>query len=176
MTPRFLPAFAAAATLLTGAAQGEDTPPQIVNPVGYWAQYEKIIQVDVPLRGTLREVYIDSISGRLARLTGKLPYGSKIVMRDFKAAPDGKGGWLIRNGQFVPGEPTGVLVQEKERGWGAGHPDSIRNGEWDYAVYTPQGQPIAINAEKSCMGCHQQVESTDYTFLVQNFFANWMNR
>ena len=180
MKPRLLPIIVAAAMLLAAAARGADKPPQVVNPVGDWArfaaQYEKIIQVDVPLRGTLREVYIDRISGRLARLTGQLPYGTKLVMRDFGAAPDGKGGWLTRNGQFVPGEPTGVLVQEKEKGWGARHPASIRNGEWEYAVYTLQGQPIAIDAEKSCMGCHKQVENTDYTFLVQNFFANWMHR
>jgi len=81
-----------------------------------------IIQADMPLRGTLRQVYIDRASGWVARITGKLPYGTKLVMRDYVGVPDGKGGWKTEDKRLVPGNPTTVLVQQKERGWGASHP------------------------------------------------------
>ena len=106
--------FAIAAGLSSAAALGADsTVPEVANPVGDWDAYEMILQADMPLRGTLRQVYIDRASGFQARRTGKLPYGTKIVMRDYSGVPDGKGGWKTENDRLVPGNPTVVLVQEK---------------------------------------------------------------
>ena len=169
--------FATVVALSSAAALGADsTPPQVVNPIGDWDAYEMILQADMPLRGTLRQVYIDRASGFQARRTGQLPYGSKIVMRDYTAVSDGKGGWKTEGDRMVPGSPVVVLVQEKERGWGTTHPPEVRIGEWEFALYTPAGQPINADFEKACMPCHKQVEATDYNFLVTNYFADMPRR
>jgi hypothetical protein len=159
----------ATATAVLGA---DSTRPPVVNPVGKWDDYELIIKVDVPLRGTLRHVYIDRASGAEARRTGTLPYGSKIVMRDYAGVADGHGGWKSEGNRLVPGKAVVVLVQQKEKGWGTAHPEAIRNGEWEYAMYTPDGKPINVDAEKACMPCHKRYADTDYTFVVGNFFAD----
>jgi len=156
---------------LAVGALAADTAPQPVNPVGRWAEYEMLLQTDQPLRGTLRQVYIDKISWRTARLTKQLPYGSKIVARDFEAVPDSKGGWKLVNGHLVPGKPTTVLIQQKEKGWGTTHPEDIRTGEWEFAIFTAAGEPIPVNPEKDCMPCHKQVVATDYNFQVSRFLA-----
>ena len=52
----------------------------------------------------------------------------------------------------------------------------MRIGEWEFALYTPAGQPIKADFEKACMPCHKQVEATDYNFLVTNYFADWPRR
>ena len=78
MSRNLLGLTATALALLGAAALGADnSPPQVVNPVGNWQDYEMIIQADMPLRGTLRQVYIDRASGFTARVTGKLPYGGR---------------------------------------------------------------------------------------------------
>jgi hypothetical protein len=125
--------FAIAATLSAAAFAADGTPPEVVNPVGYWDEYEMLIQADMPLRGTLRQVLIDRASAFQARRSGELPYGSKIVMRAFAGVSDGKGGWKMENGRLVPGDPIVVLVQEKERGWGTTHPREAGK-RWGCAV------------------------------------------
>ena len=169
---RFGLAVIALASSSAAVLAAEDAP-QVVNPVGNWDEYELIIQADMPLRGTLRRVYIDRPSGWVARITGKLPYGSKLVMRDYTAVPDGRGGWKTANDLLVPGHPATVLVQQKERGWGASHPPEVRIGEWEFGLYTPAGKPIHADFEKACMPCHKQVAATDYNFLVTNYFTGW---
>ena len=52
----------------------------------------------------------------------------------------------------------------------------VRIGEWEFALYTPAGQPINADFEKACMPCHKQVEATDYNFLVTNYFADMPRR
>ena len=174
MNARAWLALAALAVIPVTAAVvgGADATPQVANPIGKWDDYEKIIQVDVPIRGTLRHVHIDKVSAAEARKTGTLPYGTKIVMRDYVGVADGKGGFKTEHNQLVAGKPVLILVQQKEKGWGTSHPEAIRNGEWEYALYTPDGKPIKVDAEKACMPCHKRYDHSDYTFIVHNFFAD----
>jgi cytochrome P460 len=167
-------AGALAATIAAIAA--DPSPSPVDNPVGKWDDYEMIIQVDVPLRGTLRHVYVDRVSAAEARRTGKLPYGTRIVMRDFVGVADGQGGFKSDGHRLVPGKPTLVLVQQKEKGWGGTHPEAIRNGEWEYGLFTVDGAPIPVNTEVACMPCHKRYESTDYTLIVHNYFADLARR
>ena len=176
MWQRLALGVAVGATLLSSAVFAAEDTPQVVNPVGRWDEYEMIVQADAPLRGTLRQVYIDRTSGFVARLTGKLPYGTKLVSRDYVGVPDGKGGWKSEDGRLVPGNPTAVLVLQKERGWRTSHPPDVRIGEWEFGLYTPAGKPISADFEKACMPCHKQVAATDYNFLVSNYFADWSGR
>jgi hypothetical protein len=150
-------------------ALATDNVPQPVNPAGQWSEYEMILQTDQPLRGTLRQVYVDKASWQTARQTKQLPYGTKIVARDFEAVPDDKGGWKLADNRLVPGKPTTVLIQQKEKGWGITHPENIRTGEWEFAIFTAAGAQIPVNPEKDCMPCHKEVAATDYNFQVSRF-------
>ena len=161
--------FGLAGVCMSANVFAADATSQPVNPVGDWSEYEMILQTDQPLRGTLRQVYVDKTSWQTARLTRQLPYGTKLVARDFEAVPDGKGGWKLENGHFVPGKPTTVLIQQKEKGWGATHPEDIRTGEWEFAIFTAAGAQIPVNPEKDCMPCHKEVAATDYNFQVSRF-------
>lgn len=163
--------FGLAGAFLGVPALATDSTPQPVNPVGHWSDYQMILQTDQPLRGTLRQVYIDKMSWRAAQLTKQLPYGTKLVARDFEAVPDGKGGWKLVNNHLVPGKPTTVLIQQKEKGWGIAHPENIRTGEWEFAIFTAAGEQIPVNPEKDCMPCHKEVAATDYNFQVSRFLV-----
>jgi len=160
-----------AAACAAAGALAADTAPQPGNPSDHWSDYELIIQSDQPLRGTLRQVYVDKVSWRAAQQTKKLPYGTKIALRDFEAVRDDKGGWKLVDNRLVPGEPTTVLIQQKEKGWGTTHPEDIRTGEWEFAIFTAAGKQIPVDTETACMPCHKQVSATDYNFQVSRFLA-----
>jgi len=132
-----------------------------------------IIQADMPAARHVAAGVCRRASGWVARITGKLPYGTKLAARDYVGVPDGKGGWKTENDRLVPGNPTTVLMLQKERDWGTSHPESIRIGEWEFGLYTPAGKPIDADFEKACMPCHKQVAATDYNFLVTNCFAGF---
>ena len=77
-----------------------------------------------------------------------------------------KGGWKLVDDHLVPGKATTVLIQQKEKGWGVTHPENIRTGEWEFAIFTAAGAQIPVNPEKDCMPCHKEVAATDYNFQV----------
>ena len=58
---------------------------------------------------------------------------------------------------------------EKQRGWGADYPaDWPRNGEWEYAVFTPDGRPNEKgNANnKACFTCHLPHAKQDFVISL----------
>ena len=170
--PAVLLAVVALVATAAAALAADPSPSPVANPVGKWDDYEMIMQVDVPLRGTLRHVYVDRVSAAEARRTGKLPNGTRIVMRDYVGEADGQGGWKTENHRLVAGKPVLVLIQQKQAGWGGTHPEAIRNGEWEYGLFTPDGKPIPVNTEQACMPCHKRYETTDFTLIVHDYFAD----
>jgi plastocyanin len=73
------------------------------------------------------------------------------------------------NGRFIKKDIIGHTVMEKQRGWGADYPsDWPRNGEWEYAVFTADGQPNPkANANnKACFTCHLPHAKQDFVISL----------
>jgi Cytochrome P460 len=68
------------------------------------------------------------------------------------------------NGRLIKGELTGIFVMEKRTGWGAEYGDELRNGEWEYARFTPDGQPSPNVDTKPCFQCHKPMSGQDFVF------------
>jgi hypothetical protein len=59
---------------------------------------------------------------------------------------------------------TGIFVMDKQAGWGAEYPDDIRNGEWEYARFTPEAQRHPNADTTPCFQCHKFVSGQDFVF------------
>jgi len=73
------------------------------------------------------------------------------------------------NGRFIKKDIIGHTVMEKQRGWGTDYPsDWPRNGEWEYAVFTADGQPNPKgNANnKACFTCHLPHAKQDFVISL----------
>src|SRR5262249_37614120 len=57
---------------------------------------------------------------------------------------------------------------EKRSGWGSEYSDNIRNGEWEFALFTPDGKPNPMVPVPVCMACHKPHEHLDY---IKTYFA-----
>lgn len=55
-----------------------------------------------------------------------------------------------------------VTVMEKRAGWGAEYPADLRNGEWEYARFTPDGKLNTGANDKACFQCHKPHEKQDF--------------
>ena len=68
----------------------------------------------------------------------------------------------------MAGELVRIVVMEKRAGWGAEYPETLRNGEWEFAVFTPDGSRDKQTDTKVCMECHKAHDHLDYvkTYLA----------
>jgi hypothetical protein len=89
-------------------------------------------------------------------------------MEVYQAKVDDKGA-LVRgpDDRLVKGSLVGVFVMEKRTGWGAEYPDSLRNGEWEYARFGADGQRQNVDT-KPCFECHKPESAKDYVFTHGN--------
>ena len=56
---------------------------------------------------------------------------------------------------------------EKRNGWGTGYPASMRNGNWEYASFQPNGKRKAKAKIKRCFGCHMRKKGDDFVFSLK---------
>ncbi len=72
------------------------------------------------------------------------------------------------DGRFQKKDVVGVVAMEKRTGWGTEYPAEWRNGEWEYAGFTPDLRPNPkANANiKACFDCHKPHEKLDYVITL----------
>jgi len=176
MSRRAALALAAFALALpaSGLASGQAYTPgphNIPFPAGFERHFIRYATVDKPDRRIVRFLYVNPEAFAAARPGEPLPYGTILVMADRWAKLDPAGTPLRDlDGRLIPEpEPFVVAVQRKERGWGEGYPPERRNGAWEYASFTPAGEPRAVRLD-GCFSCHLQARAAeDYTFVFWDY-------
>src|SRR5690242_827958 len=166
----FRSAMLAAVFISTRTATGgsDDQPPTVAFPVNYssWVLYNVIDREDqreVHEQYTSREALAAATAGK------PMPYGTIVVSANRKAQLDAQGRpRRDAKGDLIAGDLDRVTVMEKRRGWGAEYPEELRNGEWEFAAFTPDGKRNPKVPAKVCMGCHKPHAHLDY---IKTYFA-----
>jgi plastocyanin len=126
--------------------------------------------LDRPDNKQYRELYATPAAIEAVRKGQPIPYGSVLTLVQWSVQQDDKGNPIKdSNGRFIKKDIIGHTVMEKQRGWGADYPsDWPRNGEWEYAVFTPDGQPNPKgNANnKACFTCHLPHAKQDFVISL----------
>ncbi len=160
---RFTATLGLAAVVTTAAA---DTGP-IAFPL--YQTHVLYAVYDVARVKQVREAYINPEALKKIRPGEPLPEGTVITMPGFKAVLDEHGEPLKdANGRYIRGSLELVLVMEKRAGWGAEIPEDLRNGDWRYQRFHPDGTRDDKVAEKACLGCHKPKRADDYLFTAQD--------
>jgi hypothetical protein len=80
----------------------------------------------------------------------------------------------VQNGQQIPSgtvitleiyeneELDRIFVMEKRTGWGDQNPPDMRNGDWQYQSFSPDGLVDEEADIGRCFSCHANVERDDY--------------
>jgi hypothetical protein len=80
----------------------------------------------------------------------------------------------VQNGQPIPSgtvitleiyedeELDRIFVMEKRTGWGDQNPPDMRNGDWKYQSFSPDGSVDEEADIGRCFSCHANVERDDY--------------
>jgi plastocyanin len=126
--------------------------------------------LDRPDNKQYRELYATPAAIEAVRKGQPIPSGTVLTLVQWSVQQDDKGNPIKdSNGRFIKKDILAHTVMEKRTGWGADYPsDWPRNGEWEYAVFGPDGQPNEkANANnKACFTCHLPHAKQDFVISL----------
>jgi hypothetical protein len=139
-------------------------PDRVTFPTDY-RSHALYFTVDRAVNDTVRLFYVSPEAARRAKPSEPLPSGTVITMEIYtaKLGDDGK---PVKDGRgrFVKGELVSIQVMEKRTGWGAAYDAELRNGDWDYAQFDPDGTRHQPADTAPCLGCHRKMAKQDFVF------------
>ena len=114
-----------------------------------------------------RELYTSKESLDAVRRGQPIPGGTVLTLVQYKARADAQGNPVRgADGKFQKGDLLAYTVMEKRQGWGAEYADDIRNGEWEYRSFSPDGKVNEKADLKPCFTCHLKMKDQDYVFSI----------
>jgi len=167
---RMASAALAGAFTLAAAGWALAGPEKVAFPKDYTSS-DKFVRyevLDIAERKQVRYYFVNREAVAEARSVADLPDGTILVREDHAALLDAssepeKG----VDGRFVAAdEVLGVVVMRKGAGWGAAYPEDKRNGDWEYAVFLPDGSRKPDVPYARCFECHKPQAAQDFTFTL----------
>jgi cytochrome c553 len=164
---------------LPGAATGakSDFLPNIAKtsvtfPEGYQSSYVKYHTINFPEAKIVRYYYANPAAARAAKDGKALPDGSVLFVEVYtaKAGADGKPE-TGADGFFVPDKLVAYTAMARNAGWGKDIPEMLRNGDWNYAVFTAAKQPRPGINQAECLACHKPLDKDNYAFTMKELAA-----
>lgn len=137
-------------------------------PEDFKATYTRYTTISFPKRKQVRYYYASPEALAAAEGDGNaFPHSSLLLVEIFKAKLDGDGVPVNgEDGHFVADKLAAYSTMEKQAGWGEEVPEILRNGDWRYSVFSPDGKHKAGVNEAKCMACHKPLDAEDYVFSL----------
>ena len=102
--------------------------------------------------GKISDKYVQKTSIQALQSGKNLPYGTAVVGIEYRDQ-NGKRGPVLR-----------YIIMEKVRNSGKDYPASVRNGDWEFASYTPARALITNDPVTRCLACDKSQALSDYLF------------
>ena len=137
-------------------------------PEGYKDSFVKYHTINFPATKQVRYYYANKAAAEAAKAGKPLPDGSYLIAEVFAAKLDAAGNPVSgSDGLYLAEKPLFYTAMGTGAGWGDSIPDMLRNGNWNYAVFTldRKARPGVNQAE--CLGCHKPLDNVSYTFTIK---------
>ena len=155
---------------MTPSAQSSSTPKdgELAFPSNYKSYPTFLHGIQKP--NAVRDLYINN-AGTQAHQGEAFANGSILVMEIYNAkkyaddsfAKDSEGN-LVKDGLAK------VFVMQKGEGWGKNAPEGLKNGDWIYSAFKPNGDRLDIQYIK-CRNCHMPLgDAKDYVHRYDEYF------
>jgi len=109
--------------------------------------------------GTITKRFANSIAWKAAKTNQPLPSGSILLQVSYEAQKDAAG-------KEVAGAIQSYSAMESRAGWGNSVPLLLRNGDWDYALFSADGTRRDQLNQAPCLACHKPQEANSYVFTL----------
>ena len=162
-------AFAVALGLGIVASVALADDERISFPADYSTKFYNYLSLDrVQNEDQIIRLFANDAAIEAANEGKELPYGSVIVGEVYKAKKD-KDGNVIESslGRRVRDKLAAIAVMEKGQGWGAALPEDLRNGDWNFAIFSPEGERLNKDLN-ACRSCHAPMTKTQHLFSLDH--------
>ena len=143
--------------------------PRIKYPSDYKQTFTNYLSLDRTQNpDQIIRLFANDIALKGVRETGEFPNGSILVGEIYKAKKDAndiptesKLGRRIRSNLAL------IAVMEKQEGWGTLFPDGLKNADWDFAAFKPDGT-VADKDLNQCRTCHSPLKDLRHVFSYEH--------
>lgn len=138
-------------------------------PADYSTKFHNYLSLDrVQNDDQIIRLFANEIALNATKEGRELPNGSVIVGEVYKAKKD-KDGNVVESslGRRVRDKLAAIAVMEKGEGWGAAFSEDLRNGDWEFAIFAPDGKRLKKDLN-ACRSCHAPLKETQHLFSFEH--------
>lgn len=141
---------------------------ELAFPADYKTWPKFLSEVQRPDAKQVRELFINPV-GAKANAGQPFPNGTAMVMELYKVKMNGEVPETGPDGRLSKGDLAKIFVMAKGDGWGQEVPDHLKNGNWVFSAFGPDGKPIAEDFTK-CRACHAPLAAKDFVHRYDEYF------
>jgi hypothetical protein len=179
LSPAEMSNLAAFFAAQAGAAPGAKSAllPNLVNsqvafPQDHKRSFVKYHTINFPATRQVRHYFANKAALQAAKAGRDLPDGSELFVEVYAAKLDAdKKPVTGPDGFYVPEKLIFYTAMARGAGWGRDIPDQLRNGDWNYAVFTTEGKQRPGVNQAPCLACHKPLDNVSYTFTLKELAA-----
>jgi cytochrome c553 len=141
-------------------------------PENYKETFTKYHTINFPATKQVRYYYANAAAVAAAKAGKPLPAGSVLFAEVYGAKLDADNKPVTgADGFFLPEKLLQYTAMASAEGWGKDIPDMLRNGDWNYAIFTTdKRQQPGVN-QAVCLACHKPLADVSYTFTLKELAA-----
>lgn len=160
---------ATAAVGVTTFVAAQAPAERIAFPADYATDFTMYLELDrVQNPGQVMRIYANDAALAGPGPDGRLADGAILVGEIHGARTDAAGNFIISElGRQIRGNAAAIAVMEKRDGWGDAFPTEFRNGDWDFAIFSPTGERLDRDLN-ACRACHAPLTESDHVFSIQH--------
>lgn len=120
----------------------------------------------------VKHYYANEIAVHAASIAKPLPNGAMIVVEIYSVKLDeNKQPVKDAGGNFIPDKLLAYSTMARGAAWGLSIPALLRNENWNYAIFSPEGQLRTHINHAECFACHKSTGNPSYVFTLKHLAA-----
>jgi len=141
---------------------------RVTFPEDYKNTFTKYHTINFPATKQVRYFYANTAAVQAAKEGKHLPDGSVLFAEVYAAKLDADSKPVMgSDGFYVADKLIAYTAMASGAGWGNAIPDMLRNGNWNYAVFTTDKQQRPGVNQAECLACHKPLGDASYTFTLK---------
>ena len=166
---KLYPLFVGTAAYAVAACFALADSPRIAFPASYKTEFKNYLSADrLQNPDQTISLYANAKAAEAAKAGQELPDGSILVGEIFAARKDAEGKVVTSSlGRRIGDKLAAVAVMEKRKGWGEAYGEDLRNGDWDFAIFSPDGKRLDKDLN-ACRSCHAPLKQTQHLFSLEH--------
>ena len=137
-------------------------------PEGYADTFTKYHTINFPATKQVRYYFANKAAVQAAKEGKPLPDGAMLFAEVHAARLDmDKKPVSGGDGFFAADKLLFYTAMARGANWGKDIPDLLRNGDWNYAIFTTDKQHLSGVNQAECLACHKPLDKVSYTFTLK---------